>query len=404
MANSKNNETYTEEFRNTVRIIKILIDIGKKELKECFPIFIDKANSYSNKKYKDKTELFQEILNNPNENLFDLQRDKLKKGDIAKFDITLFALVYRHILKHQSKEFKYIKKIKDIRNECFGHIYQVGSDSSELESLKEQEEPPKAKDFPKKGLVKILTYAFIGLIQITHSDPNKKINDLREKIRKCLIDTLEPSAIERYREQISNLIAQDGETKELILRKISSLNIPSINELVAKGNKQNSKNFEDVKQHLKNIFAKLKKENHDLVDIMKSIDDRLENIHRDVLESTKKIEMARSEIIDISNENKKMIISTVQENTNDIIDEIRNCLPKREYKNSVCINLHDYDAYFRNEEDILRFFKILILDSSNFDKETIKTDSFLPVLANFDWNIIIDLNQNENFSSFICQH
>jgi hypothetical protein len=119
MATDKNNETYNEEFSNTVRIIKILIDIGTTVLRECFPIFInkaanDKANLFSNKQFKDKTELFQEILNDPNEKLSKEQSEKLKKGDIAKFDITLFFLVYKHFLKQHSKELKYIKKIKDL--------------------------------------------------------------------------------------------------------------------------------------------------------------------------------------------------------------------------------------------------------------------------------------------------
>jgi hypothetical protein len=408
MASSKEKETYTEEFRNQVRIIKILIDIGTGVLKECFPILANKA--FANKLYKDKRALFDKILKDPRVDLFDEQRKKLQTGDISKFDITLFFVIYKHFLKRDSKEFEYVKKIKDIRNECFGHIYHVGSGSSALQMLNENEEPPAKSNFPNKDfVVKNLTYSFIGLIKITHSDFNQKIIELREKIRKCKEDRLDSISVESYREKITNLIAQDRETSELILREISCLNIPAIKELIEKGNKYNKKNFEEVKQQLKNIFVKLQKEtDYNLVDLMKSISDRLENVHQNVIENGKKIEMARAELMEASNENRELIISEIQESKNVIIDEIRNLpstLSSRKYNHLVSINLHDYDAYFRNEEEeISRYFKILILDSSDYNKDEIRLDSFLPVLANFDWNIIIDMNNNESFSSFICKN
>jgi len=75
-----------------VRIIKILIDIGTQLLRDCFNILIVKPKGLSRNIYRNKGELFDEILNDPRTfaKLLPEQKVKLKNGDISKFGISLF--------------------------------------------------------------------------------------------------------------------------------------------------------------------------------------------------------------------------------------------------------------------------------------------------------------------------
>ena len=64
----------------------------KQLLRDCFNILIVKAKGLSGNIYRNKGELFDEILIDPRTfaKLFPEQKVKLQNGDILKFDISLF--------------------------------------------------------------------------------------------------------------------------------------------------------------------------------------------------------------------------------------------------------------------------------------------------------------------------
>ena len=78
----------------------------KQLLRDCFNILIVKAKGLSRNIYRNKGELFDEILNDPRTfaKLFPEQKVKLKNGDISKFGISLFFCGLQNLLWPFSKE------------------------------------------------------------------------------------------------------------------------------------------------------------------------------------------------------------------------------------------------------------------------------------------------------------
>ncbi|CAF0813865.1 unnamed protein product [Brachionus calyciflorus] len=241
----------------------------------------------------------------------------------------------------------------------------------------------------------------------THSDYQSVIEKYNQEITRCLEESLESKTIDKYKEKISDLIAKDGKTTELIFRKISSLeiDIPEIKKHLKEANK-NKMDFEKAKVQLNNIFKILTKKNKNdaLNSILGSISS-LESILREnvdeVLISNKK---SKQEIID-------KIEEKIEEKSEEIINKLEEVSKAKKSENYKVCNLNDFKAYFDSynyektysEESyqIERYFKVLIFDSSDNSLKRENFDLFLTILTNFDWNIIIDLSPNASNTNFM---
>ena len=213
--------------------------------------------------------------------------------------------------------------------------------------------------------------------------------------------------MDTYKEIISNLIAKDGETNEMLLREIAKLdnNDKQIIKLIEDNRKIGRNNYERTKINQANLFQLISTKYESLIDNCYDIKNNLNEIKESLTEVKSNLRSQNDSQLQI-----KTILTDAHTKLDNLLDqkeELNHSGATITFDGTKCkqINIEDFKGYFDEESEFN--FKILIFDCEKAVLNKINKEKLIDWITLSKWNIIIDLDPHckalDSISNDICK-
>jgi hypothetical protein len=286
---------------NAIRLSTIILDIGTKVIRAHIQRFLD-LNNYNN---------VNELINN---NTI-VSKDMFKKFDkgcfwkipksLDKFDITKsFALIHNVFnelrktskFSYDSKNYDYCKRLKDIRNEKYAHMFffEMKDIDFSVTAVTIEEIIRQLCDYDKG-----LCQNYLDKIEIELNKDNSEINNLKSDVIKMLSEQKE-----EFELFITKLTTSLSDSTDSAVRSLGDELKAFISTEVVQSQKnlfiQLIDRMKEIEECKSLMFQAVMSEFHEQTEIIKQIDSKTSKIepnHAEIKEKFKKIDSKLDTII-----------------------------------------------------------------------------------------------------------